>query len=266
MLNCLDVADTGSLDKYQTFGEGRWGALVKKPLVVFTGNTEVVVATAIAIPDARTTDRVNCQLVAPGSTNLPFVVAARELARIAVQANERAPSDYGSQRATGLIPGADGDQWDYIERDLAVKSGSSTSRVQDGVVTLADTVTFYHPAGDLTPAYRYLVDVVKLMNITFNTNLIFSTPEWDGAPLVPDDQPVSNRDAKQPKAARAAIAAMLDSLGLEAIISDPETAKASITAEIDSQNPKRLNIAFSVQLSGNTNIISVEQNFGFLFG
>ena len=32
-LNCLDVADTTSLDLYSTFGEGRYGALVRKPLV-----------------------------------------------------------------------------------------------------------------------------------------------------------------------------------------------------------------------------------------
>ena len=59
---------------------------------------------------------------------------------------------------------------------------------------------------------------------------------------------------------------MVDSLALNAIISDPETAKASIVATINSQNPKRLDVELTVQLSGNTNIISVDLNFGFFFG
>jgi phage tail sheath gpL-like len=266
VLNCLDIADTTALDAYQTFGDGRWGALVRKPLVVFTGNTATTVTAATTVSDARKTDRVNSQLVAPGSDELPLVVAARQLARIAKVANNNPPQDYGSQAATGLEPGADGDQWTYADRDSAVKKGSSTVEVKDGVVNISDVVTFYHPSGDPIPAYRYVVDIVKLQNIIFNLDLIFAVPEWDGAPLIPDDQPTVNRSAKKPKAAIAAVCAMLDSLGLNAIISAPETAKENTFAAINEQNPKRLDVATTVQLSGNTNIISVDLNFGFYFG
>lgn len=266
VLNCMDVADTTTLDKYSTFGEGRWGALVRKPLVVLTGNTATTVTAATAVSDARKTDRTNGQLVAPGSNDLPFIVAARQLARIASVANNNPPQDYGSQDATGLTPGADGDQWTYADRDSAIKKGSSSVEVKDGVVNVSDVVTFYHPTGDPIPAYRYVVDIVKLQNIIFNLDLIFATPEWDGAPLIPDNQPTVNRSAKKPKAAVAAVASMLDSLGLNAIISDPETAKANTLAEINDQNPKRLDVSTTVQLSGNTNITSVDLNFGFFFG
>lgn len=266
MLNCMDIADTTTLGKYDVFGEGRWGALVRKPTVVFTGNTEAVVATAVTVSDARTTDRTNSQLVAPGSNDLPFVTAARQLARIAVVANNDPAHDYGSQDATGLVPGTDGEQWTYADRDLAVKAGSSTIEVKDGVINISDTVTMYHPNGDPIPAYRFVVDIVKLQNIIFNLDLEFAQAKWDGAPLIPDDQPTSNRNAKKPKTAIAAVSSILDSLGLNAIISDPEAAKAATVAEIDANNPKRLNLATTVQLSGNTNIISVDLNFGFFFG
>lgn len=266
ILNCLDIADTTTLDKYDVFGDGRWGALVRKPTVVFTGNTATAVAAAIAVPDARKNDRTNSQLVAPGSNNLPFIVAARQLARIVVVANNNPPHDYGSQDATGLTPGADGDQWTYADRDQAVKAGSSTTEVKDGVINISDVVTFYHPTGDPTPAYRFVVDIVKLQNIIFNLDLEFATAKWDGAPLIPDDQPTVNRDAKKPKTAVAAVSSILDSLGLNAIISDPDTAKANTFAEIDPGNPKRLNLVTTVQLSGNTNIKSIDLNFGFFFG
>jgi phage tail sheath gpL-like len=263
IVNCFSALDSGALDEYQTFGDGRWGPLTRKPCVVFTGSMYV---DPEPITDTRKADRINSVLVAPGSPHMPCVIAARQVARMAVVANNNPPVAYTKLDASGLIPGADGIQWDYVKRDAAVKAGSSTITVEDGVVKLEDIITFYHPDGDPTPAYRYVVDIVKLQNIIFNLNLIFATPEWASAPLIPDGQPTANRAARKPKAAVAAMAAMVDNLGLEAIISDPETAKGTIAAEIDSQNPKRLNAALTVQLSGNPKIISVDLNFGFYFG
>jgi phage tail sheath gpL-like len=266
ILNCLEIADVTTLEKFSVFGEGRYGALTRKPLVTFTGNTGTTVSSATAVSDSRKTDRTNAQLVAPGSQDVPFVVAARQLARIVRVANNNPPQDYGSQAATGLTPGTDGQQWDYLKRDSAIKKGSSSIQVKDGVINVSDTVTFFHPSGDPIPAYRYVCDIVKLQNIIYNINLIFDNPEWDGAPLIPDDQPTVNRTAKKPKSAVAAICAVIDSLGDNAIISDPETAKSTVIAQISATNPKRLDINMTVQLSGNSNIISLDLNFGFYFG
>lgn len=266
LLNTLDIADTAALDAIQEVGEGRWGELVRKPFVAFTGNTASAVAEATAVSAVRRTDRVNAQLVSPGSTDLPFVVAARQLARIAKVANNNPPTDYGSQRATGLTPGPDADQWNYAARDQAVKAGSSTIEVKDGVVNISDVVTFYRPTGEENPPYRFVVDIVKLQNVIFNLDLIFAKPEWDGAPLIPDDQPTVNPNARKPKSAIAEVAAMLDSLADAAIISDPKTAKKKTRAGINAQNPKRLDLETVVQLSGNTNIKAVTLGFGFYFG
>lgn len=265
-LNALNPGDTASLDAFDVFGEGRWGTLTHKPWIVFFGNNEPVVATATAGTTTRNLDRTNCQLVAPGSTNLPCVIAARELARIAVLANNDPPHDYGSQRATGLNPGTDAQQWDYADRDLAVKAGSSTVEVKDGVVNLSDTVTPYLPVGEANPAYRYVVDIIKLMQLIFNMELEFATTEWDGAPLIPDNQATTNPSVKKPKMAIAAANRIIDALALQAVLSDPTTAKKQTTAVIDSGNPKRLNLRTKVQLSGNANIIDVDQEWSFFFG
>jgi len=266
VLNCLDIDDTTALDTYETFGAGRWGDLTHKPLLVFTGNNEPDEATAVTITDARKDDFVNVQLVGVGSVNLPFVVAARQLARIAVLANENPPHDYGSQPADGLIPGTDGEQWQYTERDAAVKAGSSTIEVVDGVINISDVVTMYHPTGDPLPAYRYVVDIVKIMNVIYNVNVEFASAQWDGAPLLGDTDFSSNPTAKRPRDAKAALAAIIDGLGAAAVLVDVAGAKASILAGIDSTNPKRLNMDFTAKLSGNTNIKSIDFNFGFNFG
>lgn len=266
LLNCLNIEDTTALAAFSNFGEGRWGALNHKPVITFTGNTEPTVSGATIVSDSRKTDRNNGQLVSPGSVDLPFIVAARQLARILVVANQNPACDYGRQQATGLNPGADGVQWDYPSRDQAVKKGSSTVEVRDGVVEISDVVTFYHPTGEEIPAYRYVCDIVKIQNILFNIHLIFNNADWDGAPLIPDDQPTVNPRAKKPKMAVAAIASLADALGLEAIISDPEYTKASTFAQISTNNPKRLDIVTTMKLSGNTNILSIDFNFGFFFG
>jgi len=266
IVNAAD-SSTATLDKYSVYGEGRWDGLTKKPLMVWTGTNETVVATLVAAGDARKTDRVNGYVTVPGSPNHPFQIAARGVARIALQADVNPPVDYAAtDPLTGLVAGASSDQFTYAERDQLVKAGISTTVLVDGVPRMEDTVTFHHPDGQDPPAHRYAVDNVKLQNTIYNLTTIFEAPEWAGAPLLPDSTPTTNRAARKPRDAKAAVNSMIDGLALEAIISDPETAKENTTADIDGGNPKRLNVVIVIQLSGNTNIIAVELNFGFFFG
>lgn len=265
-LNGLGMSDSTALDAFQTWNEGRWQATAAKPAVVFAGETDAVLATATATTAARNTDRTNVQLVAPGSDEPPWAVAARQVSRIARRANNNPAHGYGGLIATGIEPGADDEQWTYTQRDVAVKAGSSTVEVVDGQVKIGDVVTMYAPTGDPDPAYRYVVDIVKLQNIIYNLALIFAADDWADAPLIPDDQPTTNPTAKKPRMAVAAVNATLDGLGLAAIISDTASAKEATTATIDAQNAKRINIGVTVALSGNTNIKSVDLNFGFFYG
>lgn len=266
VINALNIEDETALDAYSDFGEGRWGTLVFKPLVVFTGVTHGSVAAATAICSTRRLDRTNAQIPSPGSRDLPFEVAARAVARIAKVANNNPPVGYAKEQLTGLTQGTESAQWDYVQRDQAVKLGSSTVEVVDGVVELSDVVTFYRPEGELRPAYRNVVHIVRLQNIIFNISLIYAAKEWAAAPLIPDADPTSNPKARKPKNATAASRVMIDSLGREAILSDPKAAKASVVSAIDTQNPDRLNHSMTVQLSGNTSIVNAVLNFGFYFG
>ena len=266
IVNALGPSNTTALGLIAAKGEARWDQLVRRPFVCFTGNPEAVLATSIAVPAARPTDRVNAQCVSPGSVHLPVQIAAAQVREIAKLANNNPPTDYGGLAVRSLLPGADNLQWDYATRDLAVKAGSSTVEVRDGIVRLSDIVTMYHPTGEVPPAYRHVVDIVKLMQVIYNFDLEFSKPEWNGAPLIPDGQPTVNPNARTPSAAKARACQILDGLGLQAIISDPATAKKNTTASINSGNPKRLDLTTVVQLSGNSNIISIDLNFGFFFG
>lgn len=263
VLNALGP-DTDALTSLQTFGDGRWGATEHKPFVAFYGETAATVQNAITVPDARKLDRVNAQLVSPGSKHLPFVVAARQLARIASMANNNPPTDYTGLVASGLTPGSA--EWDYTERDFALKSGSSTVAIRNDAVVLQDTVTFYHPDGDEDPAFRYVVDIVKLQNIIYNVNAIFEGKPWAGAALIPDNQVTTNPLARQPKAAKAELFSLTDNLAATAIISDPDYTKRNMQVGISSVNPKRLDISLPVRLSGNASIIDAVVFFSFFYG
>lgn len=266
IVNGLGPNNTPAFDALAAAGEGRWDQLVRRPFVAFTGQGLADVNAAVTIPAARKTDRVNCQLVSPGSVHLPLQIAGAQVREIAKVANNNPPTDYGSRRVTTLVPGVDGIQWDWAERDLAVKAGSSTIELKNGLVCLSDIVTMYHPDGEVPPAYRHVVDIIKLMQCIYNIDLEFNQPAWDGAPLIPDGQPTVNPNARRPSGAKAAINRILDSLALEAIISDPAAAKLSTTANISSSNPKRLDASTTIKLSGNSNITSIDLNFGFFFG
>jgi phage tail sheath gpL-like len=224
------------------------------------------VALASAVSSTRKTDRINSTLVAPGSPSLPVVVAARQLARIAKIANNNPPVDYCASPAETIIPGDDSVQWDYPTRDQAIKAGCSTIEVKDGVVNIGDVVTFYAPTGEDPPAYRDVVDIVRLQNIIYNMDGIFSRKEWASAPLIPDFQPTVNPDARKPAQAKAAMAGMVDKLGLAAVLSDPASSKKLITASISSINPKRLDVDVPVWLSGNSKVKSTTLRFSFFFG
>lgn len=264
ILNALEFDDTTALDAFSEWGEGRWGTLAHKPAVVFTGNTEADVDAATAVCELRRTDRVNAYLVAPGSKDLPFVVAARQVARIAKIANNNPARNYIGQRATRLTPGAEEDQWDAIKRELAVSRGCSTIEVQNGEVTLGDVVTFYRPEGDPEPAYRHVCDIAKLQQLIFNIQLEFASETWRGAPLVPDGQVVTNPDAKKPSMAKAAMGSMLEAAGRAALVSDPTESAKGIIADIT--GPKRLDVVVPAKLSGNSNIIDVRLHFSFYWG
>ncbi|HKY40789.1 MAG TPA: hypothetical protein VJN18_32865 [Polyangiaceae bacterium] len=263
-LNCLNADDTDALDAIQEFGEGKWDPLVRKPFVCFVGNTEDVVADATAVTDVRPTDRINAQLVAPGSRNLPFVVAARQLARIARVANNTPAKSYQKQKADGITPGTDEQQWDYPVRDQAVKAGSSTVELEDGLVKIADVVTFYKPTGENPPGYRYVVTIVKLQNCIYNFNQEFTKEEWASAAIVANSDPMVSPVARRPKDWVSKSNQILQALGNEALIADVANAQKKTDAVINGSNPNRIDITVEFPVSGNANIQNMTQVFGFL--
>lgn len=253
------------LDVYQTWGEGRWSVLEKKGCLVAHGCTDDY-ATRTAVTDARPTDRINFLIESVGSPELPFVVGARGLLDILTTADSNPAQDYKGTFG-GLKRGSDAVQENYTVRNQAVMKGASTNVTNGSVAELNDIITFYHPAGGgKYPAWRYVVDCVKLMNIVYNLRLITESDEVKGAPLVPDEQVTSNPTALQPKTFRTWFTNLATSLGANALISDVKFTVDNLTVTIDSENSKRVNYVFPVKVSGNVEVVSGDVYFGQYVG
>lgn len=266
VLNQMEYDDTDTLDALQTAGEVRWGELVKMPFIAFTGNTVASRATATATSAARRTDRINAYLVAPGAAELPFVVAAAQLAKIARVANSSPAVGYGAIPVPSLTPGTDAQQWDHGARNTAKGEGCSTVVLVDDVLQINDVVTFYRPTGEEPPAYREVVQIIKLMNAIYNVNLVYSAREWAAAPLLPDGAITTLPQARTPKSAIAAVLPTLVGLEADAIITSARGAFKATRATIDGSNPDRVNIDVPFMVSGNTVVKAITIRWGFNFG
>lgn len=261
-----DATDSTTLNSAQTFGEARWAPTVHKPFKMYTGSNEATAATIRAITDARTSDRVNSIKWTPGSNDLPWVIAGRMVAKQAIVAAANPPRDYCLQRCDLLTAGPEASQLDSDARDLAVKDGLSTVEILSGEVYISDSVMCYHPAGEEPPGFRHDVDIEKECAMIYNIDLIFSNPADAGAPLVPDGQVTTNSDARKPGYFTQKLNTLFDGAALNAWISDPEYAKANSSVTISSTNPKRLDVRVVYKLSGNLNVISVDNVFSFYLG
>lgn len=266
ILPCFDYKNTDRLNTTMLYCKGRIDDLEKKPVLCYWGCTDDY-ATRTAVTDARPDDWCNPLLVSVGSSELPYVVGAKFLVDdILTTANENPAQGYKG-KAEGLEAGDDSLQENYNTRNASVMKGSSTNIKSGNVAELNDVVTMYHPASEgKYPSRRYVVDIIKLMNIIYNVRLIMEADELKGAPLVEDSTVTSNKTAIQPKTVKTWFLNLAKSLADKAIIQDVETTKNGLEVAIDSENPKRLNVTFPVKLSGNVEVTSTDIYFGFYVG
>lgn len=267
VVNGNDYTDDTLLDEFAAYNEGRWTPQIRKPLRVYTGCAEATLETVTDVTDARKSDRTNVILTNPGSNDLPIVIAADQVRRIAKRAATVPAHDYGALKCPRLTPAADATQWDPNQNESAFDAGCSTIEVVDGDVEISDVVTCYHPTGEEPPAYKYDVDIEKISTMLYNVGLEFGSVAWKGGPpLVPDTQSVQEPTAKKPHDGTEALHKIIQAAADDAIISDPDFAKANSAMSIDDANPKRLNGKLVFKCSGNANVISIDLDFGFHVG
>ncbi|MEE9393702.1 MAG: hypothetical protein V3W41_14460 [Planctomycetota bacterium] len=256
-----DVDGGTYIDAIKDWGDDRWDVNEPRPAMVVSGYNVETPQAAFPVTAPHQSDRTNVLMNVPGSIDLFGGIAASAVAEIAKRAQDDPPRDYTRTQLPDLIPIEALQFFSYADRTVSVDHGVATVLNVGGVQALGDVVTM----NVTLDGFRDGVDIVKLQNIIYRIRLIFESEEWEGAPLVPDEQRIATLSARKPKDAVAAIAREVQALALDAILSNPESAIDSVSASIDGANPKRLNVSVTVQLSGNVGIVSVDLNFGLTF-
>lgn len=159
---------------------GTYAKIVARPFYSATGDNAAGsggLTALIAVGDARTIDRGNMMMPAPGSKSHPSEIGAQYIGireRIALSSAGRS---CGGQAFSRIDPGNDADRWTNSEtnRDLAVNAGISTTIVDGGVLKINDEITFYHPNSipETSNIYREAANIRKIRNILANYKTTF---------------------------------------------------------------------------------------------
>ena len=258
--------DTSVLAEFSNFNEDyRWDPIVQKFFKAFWGSVDDF-ATITAVTDTLKLDRTNGVIPSPGCYSLPLELAALAVGAMASRNQNNPAQPYTGLLLNGLVPGPIPGQWTYAERDAAIKLGTGTTILLDGIIQLEDVAMHYHRTGEDPPAYRWAVDIAKLMEWAYNVSLVFEGTNWRGKILIDDGVPGSNPEARRPLDAKAEIFKLADGAADVALITSVDVTKANTVAGIDISNPNRLNIRTLLVLSGAGRVISLTTNFGFNFG
>ena len=160
VLDLYPYNNTTNLDKYQNWGEGRWGVLNKKGCLVAHGCTDNY-ATRTAVTDARPNDYINFLIPSVGSREMPFVVAAKGLVSDIMTQADKDPACGYKGLLTGLHTGDDLVQEDYNVRNQAVSKGSSTNIKEGSAARLNDIITLFN---NEKQDIKYLFLIITTMN------------------------------------------------------------------------------------------------------
>jgi phage tail sheath gpL-like len=242
---------------------GKYAGIIFKPFIALTGS---VVDDPSSITDAR---KLNVTIaICPAPLSLGFTAeAAANMCRLYARTSQDNPQlDVSGQYYPDMpTPETIGSMADYENRDLFVKKGCSTVELSSGQYRVMDFVTTYHPDGETPPQYRYCRNLNIDMNIRYGYYLLEQVNVVDHV-IARDEDTVTASKVVKPKMWKSIIDSYATDLTKRALIVDELFTQQSITVDISSVNPDRLESFFKYKRSGYARIASTTAEAGFNFG
>jgi phage tail sheath gpL-like len=202
--------DTTTMDETRDYvgagneAVGTYRDTVARPMKWYLGDNAAGssgLSNLVTLGDGRKTDRANLIIAAPGSPDPEVEIACYHAGVCARINNEDAAKGYGGQTLTGILRGAKADRWtsDYTNRNTAVMAGVGTTRYENGVLVVSDSVSFYHPDSVLWASNGYAegANPSKVQNISYNLRAWFESERYQGFTIVADTAKVTNITARQ---------------------------------------------------------------------
>lgn len=244
---------------------GRYAGIIMKPFIALTGS---VAADPSSITDTREDEVTISICPAPLSPGFPFEAAANMASLFAPQAQNTPHLDVSGRSYPDMpIPSDEviGVMSVYNNRDVIVKKGCSTVDLIASKYQVQDFVTTYHPDGENPPQFRYSRNLMLDYNVRYGYYLLEQINVVDHA-IADDGDTVTASDVIKPKIWKQILDQYATDLSLRALIVQPSFMQDSITVEISTTNPDRLNTFFRYKRSGFARIASTDAEAGFNFG
>lgn len=242
---------------------GRFVGIVMKPFIALTGS---VADDPSGITDARLNNVTIAICPAPLSAGLPMEAAANMAVLFAVIEQNTPHLDVAGKAYPDMpTPTMIGSMSSYDSRDAFVKKGCSTVDLIALQYIVQDFVTTYHPIGETPPQYRYCRNLMLDFNIRFGYYLLEQINVVDHT-IASDTDTVIASNTVKPKQWVAVLKGYADDLGKRALIADVEFMKKSLTVNLSSTNPDRLETFFKYKRTGFARVLSTTAEAGFNFG
>lgn len=260
-----------SLESYNGIADpnaptGRYAGIIMKPFVALIGTTEDNVTTLAALTDARKLQMTIAICPAPNSGGLPCEAAANYGLLAARCAQDTPHLDIQGRNLPDMpVPTSIGDMDSYNNRDMLVKKGCSTVSLVAGLYMVEDFVTTYHPDGEIPPQFRYVRNLQLDFNVRYGYYLLELINVVDHT-IVADADDVTATNIVKPKMWKQVLQAYFTDLAKRALIASPEFSATSLTVNISTVNPDRLETFFRYKRTGCVRIASTTAEAGFNFG
>lgn len=242
---------------------GRYQGMVMKPFIALTGS---VAEDPSSITDAKK-DQVTIAICpAPQSIGLAMEAAANMAVLFSRTAQDTPHLDVQGQSYPDMpAPITIGKMNTYTERDAIVQKGCSTVELVNGRYKVCDFVTTYHKVGEIPAQFRYCRNLMLDFNVRFGYYLL----EQDyvmGHAIAGDMDSVAASKVVKPKQWKAIIMSYANDLANRGLITDVPFMQSSITVDISTTNPDRLETFFRYKRTGFIRIASTTAEAGFNFG
>lgn len=242
---------------------GRFTGIIMKPFIAISGSTA---EDPSSITDTRLNNVTIALAPAPLSDGLPIEAAANMALLFGRVAQDNPNLDVAGKAYPDMpTPATIGAMSSYDSRDSIVKKGCSTVDLVTGVYIVQDFVTTYHPVGELPPQFRYPRNLMIDFNIRFGYYLLEQINVVDHS-ISNDNDIVTAQNTIKPKQWTQILQAFADDLSQRALIVDPVFMQKSITVNVGTSNPDRLESFFRYKRSGFVRIASTTAEAGFNFG
>lgn len=246
---------------------GRFSGVIFKPFVAITGS---VLDTDTSTADTLfcDADKANVTIAgapAPLSEGLAMEAAANMCTLYARISQDNPQLDVEGKSYPDMPTATSFAMQSYDVRDAVVQMGMSTVNLVAGAYQVQDFVTTYHPVGEVPPQFRYPRNLNIDNNVRYGYYLLEQTNVVDHA-IANDTDTVTAAATVKPKQWKAIVQQYAVDLGKRALIADVPFMQDSVTVQISSTNPDRLETFFRYKRTGVARILSTTAQAGFNFG